>query len=1144
MKILSRIVCCLTALSCFIGATPSYAAEQEDENFAVVDFSQSGMKRLTARMGSGDAVIVERDGRKGWQLSGASNNLADSSIYIELDDSFAGSVTDGNVFEVEVDYYDEGSSLFNLLYNSWDMDSYFAGTVVAESMGAFGSKTSIKQWKTATFRIQDGRFLGNKTLPDIAISANARNANTVRDDTINEFGTTYVKYYLDTYGRTSTDDPIVIGAVRVKRVENKNPFDVKVKFDFNSYAVFDDEAVKLKYTIENVRGEAYSVNAKYEITDDRGNVVKTQDETFDIAASETKDFSVDMGSIDAYGELNFRAIFTSDGIENVTEVPFTHCREAKEANKRLGANVHFEGANRYPQDFDGEYELLKKGGYYSARDSIRWADIASSGPSSLTPMMKKENEYQKKYGIDLLAVADIDAQVTGDQSSPQTLEAFKEHCAWLAKEYKGLGEYFEADNEWNLHLDSGTTLSDYINLVKATYEGLKKGNPEAKLMGCDWAGFIMKDFRMMGETGCFDYMDAFSYHYYFPTKGSADSSVFQQGEALKNLFKEFGHEDMPLFLTEYGWADCFANAITREDVAQWTAQTIIQNAAWKTYDRIYPYEFANSGEQKKYNESCFGDIESPYSTYPSKPKPSYIATAMANWALSGTEYEDALEGLEPSSGIYVYKYKRKNDDGLGNNMIALWTINDRDELGLKLGASNCKMYDMYGNECDMQAINGVFSFALTYRPIYLIGDFDTFTKSAPQVKVNSLTLNGATDDTVIQNIEISGAEGAKIIPYDERKFEVTENNDIKDGKSRVVLKTPSVSVFNSRSEYDIVKDGKTLYHGDMRINSVDTMTIDVSHKMIDTKSPNRWMLEISVTNNRNSSNVSGTLKINEPKSFAKLMSGTFTDLEPQQTKTFRYFMPEILSKEMRLLDVDLNLKNGETLNCTKRLFFTVVPYADTKPVVDGKADKGEYSSDTWFDIKAGEPTSQYNKQMYQSLYDSGKMHLGDDDLSAKATMKYDEENVWFFIDVTDDKFVNNEIDSMIWNGDGIQIGITDENIARGSKYCELTVALTREGPQVYRHTTNVSSNPVGRVTDCEVAIVREGNHIKYEIRLPWKQVLIDPSKVKAGYKPKFAFLLNEDDGLGRNSFMEYSQSLGAIGMYKDVALFSDMTLAR
>lgn len=1139
-----KLICCLTVLSFMVSTFPVCLAKTEDENIAYADFDKSELNMLSVKMGSGEANVVERGGRKGWELSGAGGDMPSSGIYIELEDSFAGDLEDGNVFDVEIDYFDEGSSLFSLLYNSWDKDLYFAGTIFAESLGAFGKKANLNQWKTASFRIQDGKFKGNKVNPDIIVAACASNRNTLQEGQINEFGQAYSNYYFNTYAKTTSEDPIVIGAVRVKKAEKKNPFDVKIKYDFNNYTIFDDEPIKLSYNIKNVQNRAYTVNAKYELIDNRDRVVKAAEETYDIASGESKDIIFDFGQTDSYGELKFKATFTGDGAENITQMPLCHCREAKEANKRLGANVHFEGANRYPQDFDGEYELIKRGGYSSCRDSLRWGDLTSSGVSELTPMLKKEMEYQKKYGLDLLGIADIDQNVTGDQSSPATLEKFKKHCAWLAKEYKGLCNYFEADNEWNLHMDSTTEKKDYINLLKATYEGLKQGDPNAKLMGVDWGGFIPKDFRTICETGCLDYMDAFSYHVYFSTRGPADAGTFTQGESVRELLKEFGHGDMPLFLTENGWTDCFSQAITLEDEAQWHAQLILQNSAWKTFEMIYPYEFANSGEEKNYQEACFGVVESPYSTYPSKPKLSYITTAMANWALGGTEFEEALDGMSAGSELYAYKYKRKNDDGLGNNMIALWTTNDREQLGLDLGTDSCKMYDMYGNECELKATNGVFTFALSYRPIYLIGNFDKISKAAPQFEVTSLTLSGATGDTVIQNIRADGAENAKIVPYDERIFKTAEHSDIKDGKSRFVIETPAQSLFNTRCEYDIVKDEKVLYHGDMRINGADTVSVNVTHKMVDTKSPNRWRLEITVTNNRNSSNVSGSLKIKNPQKFGSLMSGTFTDLAPQETKIFKFYMPEIVSKEMLLFDMDVNLSNGETLGCTKRLFFTVVPYADKKPVVDGIAEVGEYNSDTWFDIKAGNPTGQYTKQMYESLYNSGKMHLGEGDLSAKATMKYDEKNIWFFIDVTDDIFVNNNTDSMIWNGDSIQIGITDESITRGGKYCELTVALTPEGPQMYRHMTNNNDNPIGPVTNCDLAIVRDANHIKYEIRLPWSEVLIDSSNVKAGNKPKFAFLINEDDGLGRNSYMEYSQSLGAIGTYKDVSLFSDMILAK
>ena len=172
-----------------------------------------------------------------------------------------------------------------------------------------------------------------------------------------------------------------------------------------------------------------------------------------------------------------------------------------------------------------------------------------------------------------------------------------------------------------------------------------------------------------------------------------------------------------------------------------------------------------------------------------------------------------------------------------------------------------------------------------------------------------------------------------------------------------------------------------------------------------------------------------------------------------------------------------------------------------------------------------------------------KIYLGASDLSGKATATYDEENIYFFIEVTDNQFVQKNTGSNIWDGDSIQIGLADQDTASSGSYNELTVALTPDGSQMYRHLSNNSELPTGLVEDKELVIVHEGNKIYYEIKIPWAQCLRDPSKVGPGYIPKFAFLINDDDGLGRNKYMEYSQVLGAIGTYKNVGYFSDMYLA-
>lgn len=81
------------------------------------------------------------------------------------------------------------------------------------------------------------------------------------------------------------------------------------------------------------------------------------------------------------------------------------------------------------------------------------------------------------------------------------------------------------------------------------------------------------------------------------------------------------------------------------------------------------------------------------------------------------------------------------------------------------------------------------------------------------------------------------------------------------------------------------------------------------------------------------------------------------------------------------------------------------------------------------------------------------------------------------------------------------------------------------------------------MTNCEMQIVRDEHKTYYELAIPWSEVLTNPENAGPGYQPRFAFLINDDDGAGRNAYMEYSQVLGAIGTHKNVAFFSDMYLA-
>lgn len=1136
-------------LSLTVVSPPAVIAETADKDLAYYEFASGTSKQyMTAGMADGTKPnVVKRDGREGWELSNAKETTESATINCGLDSSFAYDLSDGTTFEIEVDYYDADRAVFSLVYSAQDRSDRFLTSVFTDGVGSKEVKSDAKMWRTAKFLVQDAKFDNSLENCDFKISANILNSNHgITASTSNGYGSDngygpfYSSYYIGRFGRVSTLDPIVIGAVRVRKLETKNPFDLKVTMDTTSNTLFDNEHAKFNYSMENRNDTAYNLNAEYTVYDEDGREVLKKRDTHNISPKAIDEFSVDLGEV-PYGILKLKSVFTADGVKNETITEFSHSREAKIANPRLGTNVHFEGSNMYKNDENKIMELISKSGMSSIRDSARWANMERvAGKYAITEMTQRGIDLAEKYGIDSLPIITGDnPNVYGEDTNPPTtdatLEAFKNYSRFIAQQYRGKAYAAESNNEYNIHFPSKTP-EEYVKLMKATYEGVKEAAPEMKVIGIDSAGLSLKYLRDIFEAGGLEYMDGISYHPYYHSRGPETSGIIANGISVRNLLKEYGREDAEVWITENGWPTWLGNPISESDQANFHVTTILQNAAWKLFDRYYYYEFANSGVELSYMESQFGIVKSVYDEVPYAARPAYVGVCNANYQLGGTEFKDALGGLSATANDFAYRFTRDNNDGKGKELIAIWTKGDRSEMGIKLGCDSVKMYDFYGNETELYGIDGKYSFAVTDEPIYIVGDFTSFESCTPPIKTSGLIMGGATDDTVEQKINMSNSAGAYIVPEGSTYFDCADKTEFNGGTAVYVVKTPSERFFNKCAQYRIEKDNKIYYHGNIKINSVETVTVNADHK-VSNGNVNRWQLTVDITNNRNSTAINGSIKINEPSELVgRMPTITVKDLKPQETRTFNLFMPEVVTKEMRDFSMDTVLDSGETTNITKKMFFTVVPYAkDNKPVIDGVVSPGEYSSDTWFSIKGGKNGENV------MLLDKNTSFKGNDDLSAKATMKYDDENLYMFIEVTDDIFCNNNSDSLSWNGDGIQLGIAGENTASGGSYCELAIALTPNGPEIYRHLTNNTKAP-GLVENKQLQIVRDGTKTLYEMALPWEEILPNGIKAKSGYRPKFAILINEDDGLGRNSFLEYSQVLGAIGVSKNVGYFSDMYL--
>lgn len=1121
---------------------------EENSNEAYFSFaSGGGSSQLTAEMMNKNAPnIVSKDDREGWQLDNSQGTTEAVTINCDISPGFAYDVSDGSVYEIEIDYFDTGKAVFSLVYSARDRSNRFAGSVKTDGVGSKETESNVAEWKTAVFRIEDAKFDDSLNNCDFQISANILDSNhDITPTTLNGFsennsyGLYYSSYYIDTFGRVSTVDPIVIGEVRVKKLEGKNPFTTKVTMDTTSNTLFDAEHAKFNYSLKNNFDSEYRLNAEYTVYDENDRAVLTKSEELSVAPNEDKSFSVDLGEV-PYGLFYLKTRFTGDGVDSEIKTEFSHSREVKVPNERVGTNVHFEGSNMYKNDVPKTVELAAKSGMSTVRDSARWPIFErTKGKYEIPEQVQQGKDEIEKWGLDTLQILMGENTLYGSSSAPSTpeeLEGFKNFSKYVAEQYRNDSYAIESYNEYNIHHPEKTP-EEYVALMKATYEGVKEGAPDMKVIGIDSAGLSLSYLRSIFEAGGLEYMDGISYHPYYHSRGPETAGIISNGLAVQNLLEEFGKPDAEIWITENGWPTWLGNPISESDQAVYHVTTILENAAWQIFDKYIFYEFANSGIEQSYMESQFGMVRSVYDDVPYAAKPAYVATCNANYQLQNTEFRDALGGLSTTAEDFAYRFDRDNSDGKGSQMITLWTINsdNRSEMGLNLGCDKVTMYDFYGNETELYGINGKFSFALMDKPVYIVGDFNKFEKCDPVISVNDLVLGGAPEDTVEHTVSMPDSSGAQLIQEGSTYFGDAQVSGFENGTAKFTLHTPREGFFDKSASYRIEKDGKTYYHGELYIKSVSTATVSVDHSICD-GNLNRWQLQVTVTNNRNSTPINGNIKITSPGEFAsQIPQLAIKDLQPQETKVYKIFLPEIVTKEMRDFGMEVTLTNGEKMYIEEKMFFTVVPYADenNKPVIDGKISPGEYSNETWLELSGAENVM---------LLDENTSYMGDDDLSAKATMKYDEDNLYMFIEVTDNIFFNESVDSQAWDGDGIQLGIAAESVTSGSNYCELGIALTPDGPQMYRYLTN-NSKQIGMVDAGELQIVRDGTKTRYEFAIPWEEILPDKSVVKSGYRPKFAFLVNEDDGLGRNSYMEYSQVLGAIGTNKNVAYFSDMNLA-
>ncbi len=220
------------------------------------------------------------------------------------------------------------------------------------------------------------------------------------------------------------------------------------------------------------------------------------------------------------------------------------------------------------------------------------------------------------------------------------------------------------------------------------------------------------------------------------------------------------------------------------------------------------------------------------------------------------------------------------------------------------------------------------------------------------------------------------------------------------------------------------------------------------------------------------------------------------------------------------------LLSALAVNCARAADY-IAPYAAGSVTIDGKLEANE-----WDDCQ---PVRLNYHELVANVWQ------GPEDTSGKAYFKWDEKFLYFALAITDDVHFSAAAPGSMWQEDSVQIAADPEH-DRSAGYntddYEYGFALGQGGAMLagcWRHPQN-SAAP--KMSICLVERDESKNLTTYEGAFAWED--LSPLRGEEGVAFGFTLLVNDNDGQGRDGWLEWTEGLG---LSKNPSQFATMILA-
>ncbi len=377
-------------------------------------------------------------------------------------------------------------------------------------------------------------------------------------------------------------------------------------------------------------------------------------------------------------------------------------------------------------------DLIKALGIKQVRDEFFWHEVEKvKGEYKIPERYLKNVEYSCANGIDTLIILDYGNMLYEEGMAPtkeESLKAFAQYAYTLAKELKGKVKYFEVWNEPNTDgfWKPKANPKDYANLLKYVYPAVKKGNPDAVVIGMTVAGLDIEFMEKVLAENVYDFMDAISVHPYCTPKSPEEAEIFEKIKSFYESLRKYGKQK-PIWITEVGWPTNTGGGVSEDKQADFVIRQYLLTLANPFVKTNFIYWFGPDGDDETWAEDRFGIIHQDYS-----PKPAYIALQNLISLLKDAKFDKILPDIKddknsPDNNLKALKFINKDN----SITTVIWAVEKLINIRIKT-QEDMSVTFMNGDKKTLSPHNDFIYLTASPSPLYITSAKDINIEKAEE----------------------------------------------------------------------------------------------------------------------------------------------------------------------------------------------------------------------------------------------------------------------------------------------------------------------------------------------------------------------------------------------------------------------------